>query len=108
MKHGWFKARMKVDFLSLPKGKTVAVARSKLVHTSIGVTYWIMSFDHDVIYHVSESYGGRNLRQMLVIERPVKDETLCRAEAYRLLATSQYGKAKRHEIKSLLSMGTGG
>lgn len=88
--------------MQLPRGQTVAVIKSKLTHSSIGPTFWVLSLDYDVIYQVAELAYGRNLNQLIIKERPVKDQELCKTNANRLLSTGQYGSEHRHEIRKLI------
>lgn len=88
--------------MQLPRGQVVAVIKSKLAHASIGSTFWILSTDYDVIYQVAESAYGRNLNQLIIKERPVKSQELCKINANRLLSTGQYGLEHRHEIRKLI------
>lgn len=102
MDKGWNRCVLRTKLMKLPRGQVVAVSKTKLVHTSIGQTYWVMSLEHEVIYQVAEATFGRNLNQLLIRERLVKDQDLCRSFANILLTRGQYGTEHRHEIRKLL------
>jgi len=89
--------------MKLPRGQIVAVTKYKLVHKSITPTYWIMSIEYGLIYQVEGALFGRNLNQLLTVQRPVKDANLCNRSATSLLTTGQYGTERRNEIRKLLN-----
>lgn len=103
----WYRCKLRDKFCSLPRGQVVAVCRSKLVHLALGQTYWLMSIENDKLYQVAGDLFGRNLNQLIIVERPVKDEALCKENAKRLLERGQYGPEHRHEIKTLLKRSAG-
>jgi hypothetical protein len=101
----WYRAVLLDRLLSLPKGSVVAVRRSKLKHRStIGATYWVLSAEHHVLYHVSTEFAGKECRRLLRYERPVIDAEKVekKMRSLRRKKESQYAIAKRKEIKELL------
>lgn len=103
MDSGWYRCVLRQPLLKLPKGQVVAVAKSKLTHATITQTYWIMSIEYGLIYQVEGVLFGRNLNQLLTVQRPVKDANLCNRSATSLLTTGQYGTERRNEIRKLLN-----
>jgi hypothetical protein len=90
----WHRVRLKQKFLSLPKDQIVAMIETKVKHTSIGRTFWLLSIEYGLIYQVAESAYGPRLRGLVAIERVAKDEELCSREANRLLKLRNYKKPK--------------
>lgn len=101
---GWHRAVLRVRLLALPAGIPVAVARTRLTHTSIGQTFWVMSIDRETLYHVSESFGGKDLRALVRIERPVKDPELCTTAFHTLIRGSQYHGKRRLQVQDILPL----
>lgn len=95
----WHRAVLKQRLLSLERGHVVAVIETKVKHTSIGRTFWLLSIEHELIYQIAESAYGPRLRGLVAIERPVKDNELCSGEAMRLLHLRNYKKPKIKKLK---------
>jgi hypothetical protein len=93
---------MRQSLFDIDAGSAVAVARSKLVHTALGSTYWIMDPFNKIIYHVAGEAYGRDLYKLLKIERPAKDQEACSNLANELLEESQYRGERSQDIRKLL------
>lgn len=102
MQQGWHRAHMLKPLFDIEQGAVVAVTKSKLSHSSIGSTYWVMDPFSKVIYHVAASSFGRDLYKLLKIERPAKDQEACANLANELLEDSQYKGERARDIRKLL------
>lgn len=83
----------------------MAVKRTPLRHSAAGLghTYWIL-LPQASVAHVSEQFGGRNLSQVLTVERVALSQQPLTVEARRLIeeSASQYSGVHIHEIRRLL------
>lgn len=59
----WQMGKLKEDLLSIKAGTKVVFRKSRVVHSSIGSTWWIMS--KRVAVQVAETYGGKNLINLI-------------------------------------------
>jgi len=101
----WHRGVLKDRLFDLQRGTVVVMIESTLQHTSIDRTYWIISPEYKKAYHVADSYAGRDCKQLVAVERKVKDEALCVDLAIRCLEKGQYGPKNQHMISELLSRG---
>lgn len=76
----WFQGRMRESLLNLEKGSRVVFRKSKRELRKIGTTWWVIGPSSEeqafVLYHVAETYGGQNLRDLI---KPVVDKETNRA-----------------------------
>jgi hypothetical protein len=68
----WHKAIMKQDLYKFEQGKKVLVTEFAYKHKSVGKTWFV--FDGLQSYQVAESYGGRNLCQLLATYEEFGDQ----------------------------------
>jgi len=101
----WAFGILKSDFLSLPGGTTVLFRKTKLLHhSSIGITFWIMSVEHALSYQVAESYAGKNLHELVkrIKALDLSDHSKMNIYCFRtLMKSSQYGSKLRKNVLHL-------
>jgi len=85
----WKRATLRQSFMKLPAGHAVLVIKTKVRHSTVGPTYWVMSCSTSVVYQIAESCGGPELRLMLKYEREAFNQHLIVEKANRLLAGYQ-------------------
>jgi hypothetical protein len=91
----WIRGSLRTPLLSLSTGDTVAFIKTKLHHTAVGPTYWLMSVNKEIVYQVSEECFGHNLCRLVKTERPAHNQTYLDEQANSLLKNSVYRKYKK-------------
>jgi len=91
----WIRGSLRAPFLSLDTGDTVAIIKTKLHHTAVGPTYWLMSVRKEIVYQLSEECFGNNLYRLVKTERPAHNQTYLDELANSLLKNSTYRKSPK-------------
>lgn len=98
----WHRAVLRESLMKLPKGTVVAIRETKLVHRSIEKTYWILSIKKGLLYHVADSYAGRECRGILRVDVVAHNQERCEKYARAFKERGQYARSRRREIRQLL------